>query len=174
VIVRPEEPGDRHAALAVERAAFEGDDDIVLIVMEVRDLPGSFSFVAVEGTEVVGHAQFSMVAVGPDEVPSLGPIGVRPDRQGQGIGRSLIEAGIDEARRRGACAIVLLGDPARYGRFGFEPAARYGLKNPFTGTQEADFVVAEEDFQLLALDEQAARALTGTVRWHPVFGPSTS
>ena len=86
MIVRPEAPDDRDVALAVEKAAFGGDDDIVRIITEVRNLPGSFAFVAVDDMGVVGHAQFSMVAVGADEVPSLGPIGVRPDRQGGGAG----------------------------------------------------------------------------------------
>ena len=160
-------------ALAVELAAFE-DDEIAKIVIAVRDLPGSFAFVALDGLEVVGHAQFSAVSIGEDETPSLGPIGVRPDHQGRGIGRALIEAGVEEARRRGASAVVLLGSPALYGRFGFEPAAGYGLRNPYAGSPRGNgFVVAEDDFRLLALDARA-HELSGTVRWHPAFGAPTA
>jgi predicted N-acetyltransferase YhbS len=144
-----------------------------VLVAAVRDESGSFALVAVEAEEVVGHVQFSAASVGPDDATALGPIGVRPDRQGRGIGRALIEAGIQEARRREYPAVILLGDPALYGRFGFEAGGRYGLQNPFTGTQESDFVVAEGDFQLLALDDRA-RSLSGIVRWHPAFGEPTA
>ncbi|MBF0307089.1 MAG: GNAT family N-acetyltransferase, partial [Alphaproteobacteria bacterium] len=54
-----------------------------------------------------------------------GPVAVRPDRQRQGIGRALVEAALEAARRLGAPGCVLVGDPAFYGRFGF--AARLGL-----------------------------------------------
>lgn len=49
----------------------------------------------------------------------LGPIAVAPDRQGEGIGRALIEAGLAELRLRNAGGCALIGDPALYGRFGF-------------------------------------------------------
>jgi predicted N-acetyltransferase YhbS len=65
--------------------------------------------------------------------------------------------------------MILLGDPRLYPRFGFEPASRYGLQNPFAGVQADGFVIAEEDFMILPLDERIP-ALAGQVRWHPAFG----
>jgi putative acetyltransferase len=167
--VRLERAEDRNASLEVERAAFgaTGETDVAIVVA-VRDEVGSFALVALENEEVVGHVQFSRGSIGETPVVALGPIGVRPDRQRIGIGRALIRAGVDEARRRGEAAVMLLGDPAYYARSGFGSAARYGLRNPFTGTTETGFVIDEGDFRILVLDP-AAR-LEGDVRWHPAFG----
>ncbi len=167
--IRPERAADRHASLEVERRAF-GSEAEVDIIRAVRDLDGSFAVVAVaEDDQIVGHVQCSRVSVGSGHVSGLGPIGVTPGRQGEGIGRALVEASIETARELGEPAIVLLGDPDLYGRFGFEPASRWGLRNPFAGTTEHGFTIREEDFMLVALRPGAAD-LAGPVRWHPAFG----
>ena len=168
LVVRLEGSDDRAAAVEVERLAF-GSDEEPAIVEVVRDLEGSFAIVAEEDGQVVGHVQFSRARVGETPVVALGPIGVRPDRQGRGIGSRLVRSGLEEAAGRAEPALILLGDPAWYPRFGFEPALTYGLRNPFAGMGEGDFVIAEEDFMLAPLDERA-RSLEGLVRWHPAFG----
>jgi predicted N-acetyltransferase YhbS len=114
--------------------------------------------------------QLSAARIGDVQVLALGPIGVRPDRQRQGIGSALIREALAEAGTRGSPAVILLGDPDLYPRYGFEPASRFGLRNPFTGVQPDGFVVHEEDFMLALLDERAARQLNGEVRWHQAFG----
>lgn len=53
----------------------------------------------------------------------LGPLAVRPDRQGQGIGSALVRAALQRLHLRQAAGCVLVGDPAFYARFGFGPAA---------------------------------------------------
>ena len=169
MIVRLEAVSDREASIEVERAAFAQPLEAT-IAEAVRDESGSFAYVVEEAGEVVGHVQMSRAWVGESAVLALGPIGVRPERQGKGIGSSLVRAALDEARRRGEPAVILLGNPAYYGRFGFAPAARYGLRSPYSGTQDDGFVIEEGDFQIAALDEERARCLTGDVRWHPAFG----
>jgi hypothetical protein len=39
-------------------------------------------------------------------------------------------------------------------RFGFEPATRYGLRDPFAGQRADGFVIAEEDMMILPLDDR--------------------
>lgn len=168
MIVRLERPDDRDASVELERLAF-GSDEEPRIVEAVRDERGSFALVA-DDDGIVGHVQFSTAWVGADEVLALGPIGVRPERQGRGVGRSLVEGGLEEARRRGIAAVILLGDPAFYSRFGFEPAARHGWRNPYAGMEAEGFVVAEEDFQVAVLDPERVASMSGEVRWHPAFG----
>ena len=51
----------------------------------------------------------------------LGPVAVEPERQRERIGTALIEHGLAHLRARGARGCVVLGDPAYYRRFGFEP-----------------------------------------------------
>ena len=167
--VRLESPSDRDASIEVERAAFAQLLEAT-IVEAVRDEGGSFACVADDEQEVVGHVQMSRAWVGETSVLALGPIGVRPVHQSKGIGASLVHAALDEARRRGEAAVILLGDPAYYGRFGFVPAARYGLRSPYAATQDDGNDIGEDDFQIAALDEERAGRLDGDVRWHPAFG----
>lgn len=53
----------------------------------------------------------------------LGPLSVRTDRQGQGIGAALVRDGLERLHSHGAKGCVVLGDPAYYCRFGFEQDA---------------------------------------------------
>ena len=166
--VRLARPQDRDVSIEVERAAFESETEPAIVVA-TRDEEGSFAFVAEEDGRVVGHVQLSRAWAGAAPIVALGPIGVLPERQGRGIGRALIEAAVAEARGRGEGAVILLGDPALYPRFGFEPASRFGLRNPFAGSQSDGFVITEEDFQILPLDGRV-HDLAGEVRWHSAFG----
>ncbi|WP_232034106.1 GNAT family N-acetyltransferase [Mycoavidus cysteinexigens] len=50
----------------------------------------------------------------------LGPISVRPERQGQGIGSKLMKVALAELQRLGGLGCVVLGNLAYYGRFGFK------------------------------------------------------
>lgn len=166
--IRLETPGDRAASILVERAAFGGSAE-ARIVEAVRDVPGSFALVAELDGAIVGHVQVSRATVGTDEVAALGPIGVVVAHRRQGLGTALIEGALEEARRRGAMAVILLGSPRFYGKRGFRPAAAFGLANPYAGTQEAGFVVREEDFQIAVLDPARVGRLRGRVAWHPAF-----
>jgi putative acetyltransferase len=161
VWVRIEEQQDRRVSLEIETLAFGGPEEAA-IVERVRDEDGSFALVAVDGELVVGHVQLSRAWIGEQAVLALGPIGVHPDRQGVGIGSSLVPAALDEARRRGEVAVILLGSPDFYPRFGFRPASRWGLRNAFTGLQEDGF--------MLAPLVDPAPSFAGEVRWHPAFG----
>ena len=79
------------------------------------------ALVAEEGGEILGQVAFSPVAIDGTarDWYGLGPVAVRPDRQGQGIGQALIRAGLDRIRALGAQGCVLAGAPGYYGRFGF-------------------------------------------------------
>jgi putative acetyltransferase len=167
--IRPESPTDRGRSLEIEREAF-GRPDEAAIADVVRDLDGSFALVAEDdGGIVVGHVQMSRAWIGVDPVLSLGPIGVVPARQGQGIGSALVWAALDASRERGEIAVILLGSQAFYPRFGFRAGSTFGLRNPYAGLQEAGFVVQEDDFMIAVLDD-GERTFSGDVRWHPAFG----
>lgn len=133
VRVRAAGPADREALLEVHRAAFGGEvePDLVASLLAGGFLPGDRSLVAVAGAEVLGHVALSPVS-GPGDVAllALAPVGVRPDAQGAGIGGALLRCAVAAARREGARAIALLGDPGYYRRFGFVPAAPFGVAPP--------------------------------------------
>ena len=98
---------------------------------------------------------------------ALGPVGVRPDRQGQGIGSALIRAGLEEARASGEVAVILLGSPVFYQRFGFASGSEPGLRDPFARVTPDGVEIEEGDFMLVVFEEVS---LAGDVRWHPAFG----
>jgi len=174
VIVRPELPRDRPSAFEAERLAFqaarggEPADDIISGIGAVQDMDGSFALVAEIDGEVVGHVQFSRAWIGETPALLLGPIGVHPEAQRRGIGSTLVRAGLDEARARNEAAVILLGDPRFYSRFGFVSGSTVGLRNPAVGVQPNGFVISEGHF-MIALLEGCAEALVGRVRWDPAL-----
>ena len=80
----------------------------------------------------------------------LGPLAVDPSAEGRGIGSALMRHAIAEAKRLGHGAIILVGDPEYYGRFGFSAEKTGSLQMPG----------AYEQHRLLGL-ELTAGALAG-------------
>lgn len=123
------------------------------------------SMVAVEDGEVVAHCAFSRVGLeagGGPEMFGLGPMGVHPDHQNQGVGSGLIEACLEACRQAEAVAIVCVGHPEYYPRFGFRPAAEFGLT--------CEFPVPEPFFMAIELEPDALDGVAGRVRYSPEFG----
>jgi putative acetyltransferase len=77
---------------------------------------------------------------------------------------------LEEARRRGEIAAIVLGDPRYYKRFGFEPGSTLGLRNPATGVTPGGFEILEEHFMVAPLAPGGVGQLAGDVRWHPALG----
>jgi len=88
---------------------------------------------------VIGTVRLWNVEAGVDSdgnaVPALllGPLAVDCEHEGKGIGGALMRAAITEARGRGHGAVLLVGDPEYYERFGFftEPAQHLVMPGPF-------------------------------------------
>jgi predicted N-acetyltransferase YhbS len=72
------------------------------------------------GTVRLWHVDAGIAADGRG-VPALllGPLAVEPGLSGKGVGATLMRAAIAEAAARGHGAILLVGDPEYYARFGF-------------------------------------------------------
>ncbi len=126
MIVRPESAKDYDAVRNVLLAAFAdhpySHQTEHLIVEELRAADAmTVGLVAELDGEVVGHIAFSPVTIGGKDCGwlGLGPIGVWPERQRQGIGKRMMEEGLSAIRALGARGCVLVGDPAYYERFGF-------------------------------------------------------
>ena len=94
---------------------------------EAGDVIPEFSFTALTNDGVVGHVTASQATVAADPVVAVGPIGVLPDFQGNGIGSALMDALLAGADGADVPLIVLhLGAPEYYSRFGFRPRAGVG------------------------------------------------
>lgn len=95
-------------------------------------------FAAIEGNRVVGYILLSRMSA-PMKALGLGPVAVSAGKRRLGIGRSLIEAGLERARRAGWEAVFVLGEPDYYTRFGFAVDEAAGYETPYAG---AYFMIA--------------------------------
>ncbi|GAC1492325.1 MAG: hypothetical protein NVS2B15_12170 [Pseudarthrobacter sp.] len=156
LVLRNEAPADRDRILALAAEAFvispvtglavEGEPSEVEVLrqlFECKDYLPEFSVVAELAGEVVGHVISTRSWVGDYGLLGLGPIGVTPRLQRHGIGSALMRETIARANAAGEGGIALLGSPDYYSRFGFVPAASFGVLPP----DEA----WGENFQLLPL-----------------------
>jgi putative acetyltransferase len=126
VNIRPEQPADIDTIRDVVRSAFAAGPHSAGTEPQIVDTlrkEGALelSLVAEVDGVVVGHIAFSAGSIGDSQSGwfVVGPVAVRPDHQGRGIGRALIEASLDLMRSRDARGCVLVGDPEFYRRFGF-------------------------------------------------------
>ena len=162
--IRREIPGDAAGVREVNELAFEGPTEAG-IVESLRTLAGTISLVAAAGSRMIGHIFFTPVEIEPvssgTSVAGLGPMAVLPGDQRRGVGSALVRAGIDECRRQGYAAIVVLGHPAYYPRFGFRPAERWGLTCEYPAPPEA--------FMALELERGALGTQGGVVKYRPEF-----
>ena len=131
-VIRDEGPMDRAAVRAVIEAAFARPDEADLVDRLREDGDREVSLVAVEGGEIVGHVLFSKMSA-PFRALGLAPVAVAPARQRSGIGSRLIRAGLERARAAGWQGVFVLGDPAYYRRFGFDPALAAGFACVYAG-----------------------------------------
>ena len=80
----------------------------------------SLSFVAVEDGLIVGTVRLWDVTAGPEHrALLLGPLAVDPAYRNRGIGSALMRHALRIAAQRGHGSVLLVGDVAYYGRFGF-------------------------------------------------------
>lgn len=135
--IRLESPDDPDAIREVNRRAF-GREDEGRLVDELRaEGYARLSLVAQAESGVIGHLLLSSLPIvtegGGYEALALAPMSVLPDHQRRGVGSALVREGIRMAREMGFPAIIVLGHPAYYPRFGFDAEAARHLDSPFAG-----------------------------------------
>jgi predicted N-acetyltransferase YhbS len=92
------------------------------------------SFIASEGKRVIGTARLWDIALGNGQAALLlGPVAVAQDCRSRGLGGAMVRRAIQTARKLGFSAIVLVGDPEYYNRFGFsgEKTGALWMPGPF-------------------------------------------
>lgn len=94
-----------------------------------RKPAGGLSLVAIERGRIVGTVRLWHVEAGRGRPALLlGPLAVHPDAQKRGVGAALMQRALDEATQRGHAAVLLVGDVAYYGRFGFNAEKTQALQ----------------------------------------------
>lgn len=164
--IRPEKTEDIAAIFAVNQQAFKRREEARLVDVLRAQVSPLLSLVAVVDKAVVGHILFSPVHVenarrAPQLMLGLAPMAVLPEYQGKGIGSLLVRRGLDACRAAGSGAVVVLGHPGYYPRFGFVPAVQFNLR--------CEYPVPDNVFMALELMPCSLDGCQGIVKYHPAF-----
>ncbi|MEM7501574.1 MAG: N-acetyltransferase [Pseudomonadota bacterium] len=168
LIVRRETAADYERIEEINRAAFPTDAEARLVRLLRENSDPFVSLVALDSSGAVGHIAFSRASLDASQsvfVVGLAPMSVVPERQRQGIGARLANAGIDACRQLGVQIIIVLGHAEYYPKFGFVPASRWGVKS--------EYDVPDEAFMLLELDRGCLPAAARVARYHEAFAAIT-
>ncbi len=152
-------PGDHAAIGELLKAAFPGPQEAALVCALRLDGDIVLELASV-AESVVGYVGFSRMSVEAADlrITALAPLAVAEEHRRGGCGAALVKAGIEMLSQSGEDLVVVLGDPAYYGRFGFSARAARDLRTPYSGPV----------LQARALTERA-RQVAGAVFYAPAF-----
>ena len=163
---------ERVSALKVERffegvfAASEGRAEGERIGRLVRELIAETGpedlrgFIAEADGELLGAIFFSRLSFqGGGRVFLLSPVAVHQDYQGKGIGQQLIRHGLEAMRGEGISIVATYGDPALYGKVGFEGVPVEQIPAPFPLSQPIGWLALSLDGSPLAAIEGPSRCV---------------
>jgi len=164
MLIRTEIDTDRDAVYEINVEAFGTPSEANLVDVLRDQTHPVVSFVAEDEGELMGHIMFSPVSLSghPElKIMGLAPMAVAPDHQCKGIGSALVRAGLERCRELGFAAVVVIGHPEYYPRFGFSPAFQFDIAS--------EFEVPEEAFLAIELQAGALSRKSGTVKYHAAF-----
>ena len=124
--IRETEPQDMTRILALYPQAFPEEELRPVVSALLENGQDVVSLAGFDGDTLVAHILFTICGTEPRNRSAalLAPLGVIPSRQEQGIGTSLVRAGLERLEKMGIRQVFVLGDPAYYHRFGFSPEQR--------------------------------------------------
>ena len=163
--IRDEKISDKEDIWKLNSAVFETEAEANL-VNALRDSGCEFiSLVAETKEKIVGHILFTPVKLTGNEnklkIMGLAPMAVMNQYQNRGIGSKLVKAGLEHCRLLGYDAVVVLGHPNYYPKFGFTPSIKYGIKSEYN--------VSDEVFMILELSPESLRDQKGIIKYHKEF-----
>lgn len=133
--LRPMVPDDEIFVSILLETAYDGpiEAQLTRALREAGDM--ALELVAEDDAEdgggpgIIGHIAFARLHA-PAGWWSLASVSVIHSRQQHGLGAEIVRHGLDLARQAGAPAVVVTGEPALFGRFGFSAKAAEGLTSP--------------------------------------------
>ncbi|MBI5082688.1 MAG: N-acetyltransferase [Chloroflexi bacterium] len=162
--IRSDKQRDWAAVHAVNVSAFETPAEANLVDALREQVLPLVSLIAENNGAIVGHIMFSPVSLSGYpalRIMGLAPIAVAPQHQHKGIGSALVRAGLEQCKQLGFGAVVVLGNPAYYSRFGFSSSARFDIC--------CEYDVPEESFMAVELQAGFLRRASGKVKYHAAF-----
>ena len=164
MLIRAEEQRDWAAVHTVNVSAFETPAEANLVDALREHAHPVVSLIAEDDNAIVGQIMFSPVSLSGHpalRIMGLAPMAVAPGHQRKGVGSALVRAGLEQCKQLGFGAVVVLGHPAYYPRFGFSPSARFGIG--------CEYDVPEDVFMIVELHPNFLRGASGKVTYHAAF-----
>ncbi|WP_409160378.1 GNAT family N-acetyltransferase [Pectobacterium sp. B2J-2] len=140
MLVRVEIPVDAAGIDSLLRRAFPTGAEADLVHQLREDGLLTLGVVATDDEGgVVGYAAFSPVLIDGEDRQwvALAPLAVEENLRRQGVGEKLVYEGLDALNEFSYTAVVVLGEPAYYSRFGFVPATEHQLHCRWPGSESA-------------------------------------
>ncbi len=161
IVIRAERLEDVQPIYELNIAAFPTAEEATLVDRLRADGDLVLSLVADQGGAIAGHVGFSRMGVDDEgmwhDAVALAPVAVMPACQRKGIGRALIERGLQILKESGETLVFVLGSHDYYGRFGFD----------LTEAEPFSCAYAGPHFQLLRLSDGGP--LSGRLQYPPAF-----
>jgi putative acetyltransferase len=162
VEIRIETASDFAGIRRVEEEAFPTQSEADLVDRLRADGDAVLSLVAALENQIVGHIMFSKMRT-PTRTLALAPVAVLTPHRRNGIAADLIRAGLKHVQEKGWEAVFVLGNPAYYSRFGFDPALASGFTSPYAGPH----------LMALALQSHGLRVQKGNLDYPAAFAALT-
>ncbi|MEP3275864.1 MAG: N-acetyltransferase [Stappiaceae bacterium] len=121
LVIRETASTDIEQVLGLYPVAFPEEELRPIVTALLETEREVLSLAAFDGDVLVAHILFTRCATGNTERTGalLGPLGVVPSHQRQGLGHTIVRAGLERLERTGIRQVFVLGDPGYYHRFGF-------------------------------------------------------
>ncbi|VYT88496.1 GNAT family N-acetyltransferase [Clostridium tertium] len=148
-------------------AEFTDNDEHNLVnrLRKSKEFIKELSLIAEDKNRIIGHVLITKALINGEnksyETLALAPLSVLPEYQKSGIGKKLMNRGIERAKELGYKSIVVLGHESYYPKFGFEKASKYGVKAPFE--------VPDEAYMILELVPGGLNGVSGIVEYSKAF-----
>ncbi len=142
IIVRETTHKDYEDVLSILKTAFDNEKEAELVSSLLKDPSAkpSLSLIAFDGKKPVGHILFTKILIVEHEAEFstqlLAPLAVIPDAQRKGVGKKLVETGLNILSTKGVDAVFVLGHPEYYPICGFKPAGCQGFEAPYPIPEE--------------------------------------
>jgi len=140
MIIRPEKKDEFSLIYDLVHTAFETakvkdgkEQDYVNHLRSGGGYIPELALVAEEAGHLIGHIMLSKIPVidgdQKHDILLLAPVCIVLDRRNKGFGAQLIEECFRRARGMNFGAVLVVGDPSYYVRFGFKTSTDFGIKN---------------------------------------------
>jgi predicted N-acetyltransferase YhbS len=143
--IRHETPKDYSAVEKLTFAAFETmtlpgrthtcEHYLAHLLRGVPAFVPELDYVGEDGGSIIANIMYSKSkVVRPNgvelETLTFGPVSVAPELHSRGLGTEIIRFSLDRARELGFGAVIIVGHPNYYPRFGFKTAREFNLAMP--------------------------------------------